>query len=420
MSSLAVTLALTALAIISAAVLAIVTRAPAEVRDPARNPPRLEPGLGASFPEETVERHRAYRGPAYLHLLLSTLLGIAVLALLARGPLTALVDALERAGWHWALQALAAATLVTLVSAIAATPLAFVRGFVMEHAWGLSTQGAGSWFVDRAKGLGVAAVTGGIAALVFYALLRWQPRTWWLWGWGAFTLLTLTFAFLWPILIAPLFNRFVPLEDRTLAAQIEDVAARAGVGIDEVLVADASRRSTLENAYVAGFGSTRRIVVYDTLLEGRPPEDTLFVVAHELGHERDGHVLKNVALASAGLLVGFGALALLAKNGSLWSWAGASGIGDVRALPLLLLFTTTAGILLAPVQSAVSRSFERSADAAAVELTGDPVAGIRTFRRLAYLNLADLDPPKPLVWLLFSHPPIVERIADLAENGRRP
>ena len=145
--------------------------------------------------------------------------------------------------------------------------------------------------------------------MVFFALVRWQPRTWWLWGWGAFTLLSVLLAFVWPVLVAPLFNRFTPLQDRDLSGRIRALAAAADVSLGDVLVADASRRSTAENAYVAGFSQTKRMVLYDTLLRSGTERETLFVVAHELGHEAESHVLKNIALSSAGLLGRFSLLA---------------------------------------------------------------------------------------------------------------
>jgi STE24 endopeptidase len=152
------------------------------------------------------------------------------------------------------------------------------------------------------------------------------------------------------------------------------------------------------------------VVLYDTLLSSGGDDETLFVVAHELGHQRENHVLKGLALSSLGLLVGFGLLRLLAGWKGLWDWGGADGISDLRALPLLLLFATVLGVLLLPIQNTVSRSFETRADDIAFELTEDPGVAIRSFRRLAFSNLADLRPPDVAVLWLFTHPPIPERI----------
>jgi STE24 endopeptidase len=406
--------------LLSAGVLAVASRAPASVR--ADRPPSnaTDPALGARFTPDEVRRAGAYNGPGYLSFLLRTVLSIVVLIVLARGPMARWFE--RTSGWPggWVTQAIAGAVLVVLVSTIAALPLSYVRGYAMEHAWGLSTQNAIGWLTDVGRGVLVSAVTGAIAAVAFFGIVRWQPQTWWIWGWAAFSILTLVLVFLWPVVVAPLFNKFAPLEDRGLAGEIRTLAAGAGVDVDEVLVADASRRSTAENAYVAGLGSTKRMVLYDTLLRAGDERQTLFVVAHELGHAKENHVLKGVAASAIGLLAGFGLLAFLSHKESLWRWGGASGIGDVRALPVLLLFATVAGLVVLPASNVISRSFEARADEIAIGLTHDPDAGIRSFRRLAFSNLADLRPPAAIVWLFYSHPPIPERIRAVAESGAAP
>ena len=248
--------------------------------------------------------------------------------------------------------------------------------------------------------------------------MRWQPRAWWGIGWATFTALNALLVIVWPILIAPLFNRFTPLEDGPLRDRVLQLSEEADVRIDDVLVVDASRRSTVENAYVAGLGGTKRMVLYDTLIEGGSEDETAFVVAHELGHEKESHVLKGVALAALGLLAGFGALAWLSGRPGIWRWAGAEGIADVRALPVLLLFAAVAGLLTLPLQNSVSRSFESRADEVALDLTNDPDTAVRTFRRLAFANLADLRAPQAVVTLLYSHPAIPDRIEAALDHDR--
>jgi Zn-dependent protease with chaperone function len=406
--------------LLSAGVLAFVSRAPASIRTDSPGPDATDPDLGARFTPDEIRRGGAYNGPSYLAFFLETALTIVVLLVLARGPLARWVE--WTSGWPggWVTSALAAALLVVVVGTFASLPLSFVRGYAMEHAWGRSTQDVPGWVGDVGRSVLVGTVTSAVAAVAFFGLVRWQPRTWWLWGWAAFSLLTAILVFLWPIVVAPLFNKFTPLEDRALAARIESLAADAHVDIDQVLVADASRRSTAENAYVAGLGSTKRMVLYDTLLDAGGERQTLFVVAHELGHARENHVLKGVAASAVGLLAGFGVLSLLSQRESLWGWAGAAGVGDVKALPLVALFATVASILVLPASNGLSRSFEARADEIAVELTHDSDAAIQSFRRLALTNLADLRPPAAAVWLFYSHPPIPDRIRAVAESGTAP
>jgi STE24 endopeptidase len=398
-----------ALSLAAAGGLALYSRTPADVRAAVPPSAATDPALGARFTEEQIARHGTYRAPTYLAFALTTVLPIAALLLLARGPFAALVGRIEGLRGGWALHAAALAATVTVILALVALPLQYVRGFAMQQAWGLSTQDALGWVTDQGRALLVGAVVAMVAAVAFFGVVRAAPRTWWLWGWGVFTLLTALLVFLYPVVVAPLFNRFTPLDDPSLVARIKEHGVQAGVPIDEVLVADASRRTTAENAYVAGLGATKRMVLFDTLLDSSEDE-TVFVAAHELGHRAENHVLKGVLASSAGLLAGFGALYLMSRSGAPWRWGGAEGVSDLRAIPLLLTFLLTAGLVLLPLENALSRRFERHADEIAIELTGDPDTAVGAFRRLAFKNIADLSPPAPIEWALFTHPPIPERI----------
>ena len=410
-----------AVSIGSAGAVAFVSRAPAELRQRPADPGATDPSLGSSFTAEQVARHAAYRGPGYLSFALGVAVQVVALVVLARGPWAGLVGALESRAGAWPVRALIAGAIVALILTAAALPLAFVRGYAVEHAWGLSTQQLPGWIADQLKGALVGAVTAAIAATVFVAVVRWQPSTWWLWGWGAFTLLTAVMFFLWPVVIAPLFNRFTPLEAGPLNDRVRALAVAAGVPVDEVLVADASRRTTAENAYVAGLGETKRLVLYDTLLRAGTEDQTAFIVAHELGHQKEDHVLKNLGIASAGLLVAFAFLGWLGGRESFWAWGDAAGPADLRALPLLVLLSIGLTLAASPVEAALSRRFEAEADQVAIRLTEDPDAAVSSFRRLAFSNIADLDPPALAVAAFYSHPPIPDRIdAVLATSATEP
>lgn len=410
MSLLRAAVILLALALGSAATVAIVSRTPAQVRRAAPGRAANSPSRGAEFSPEDVARHAAYRGPGYLAFLLGILLQVMLLAVLARGPFGRLVEQVQRLPGGWVVHSGTLAAVVVVLATALSLPLGYVRGYAMEHAWRLSTQTLGSWAVDQSRSLLVGALMAAVSAVAFFGAVRWQPRTWWLWGWAIFTALTALFVFMYPVVVTPLFNKFTPLGNDGLKARVEKLADAAGIDIADVLIADASRKTTAENAYVAGLGGTKRLVLYDTLLRSGSEDETLLVVAHELGHRREGHIWKNVALSSMGLLAGFGALALLARQDVVWKWAGASGIGDLRAIPVLLLFALAAGLIALPIENSISRSFEARADAIAVQLTDQPNTAVRVFRRLGYANLADLKPPAPLVWALFTHPPIPDRI----------
>jgi STE24 endopeptidase len=401
---------LSVLAMASAALLGYLSRAPASLREAEPPPGAANPAHGASFSMLAVRRAAAYNEASYVGFVIGAVLRVAVLIVLALGLWRRIVGALEALPGGWPVHAALLASVVVLLMAAATWPLAYVRGFVIEHEWGLSTQEAGGWIIDRLRSLAVGCCTTAVAAVAFFAIVRWQPRTWWFWGWAAFTLLTILAVWLWPVVVAPLFNRFTPLQDVSLAEAVTGMARKAGVDIDSVLVVDASRRTRAQNAYVAGLGETRRLVLYDTLLNAGDRRETLWIVGHELGHAASRHVLKGVALSGAGLLAGFGALAWLAERPGAWAWAGATGVADFRAIPVLVLFVTVAGLLGLPVENGIARGFERRADVIAVELTGDADAAVRVLRRLALRNIADLDPPRWARVLLYSHPPIRERI----------
>jgi STE24 endopeptidase len=408
---------LAVLGLAAAALLALLSRTPAEVRSAKPGPDATEPARGARFSDDQIARHGAYQKARYGALLLSLMLHVATLVILARGPLGRLVDLFERApgGW-WSTVALSAVAVIVVLTLVA-LPLAFVRGYVIQHAWGLSTQSWAAWFIDRGRGLAVSSVLGVIAAIAFFGVVRWQPRSWWIWGWLAFAGLSALLAYLWPVVIAPLFNEFQPLEDGRLRDRVVALAHSADVNVGEVFVIDASKRSTTENAYVAGLGNSKQLVLYDTLVRAGDDRETAFVVAHELGHQVERHVVKNVLLTTCGLFVGFAVLAWLAGRAGVWAWGGADGIGDVRALPILLMFALGANVVVLPIESAISRSFERRADQIALRLTDDSDTAVRVFRRLAFSNLSDLRPPAAAVWALFSHPPVADRIKLVLAHG---
>ncbi len=409
MTSARVAVLLLGLAALAAAgLVAVLSRAPAELRRPRPPADATDPELRDRFTDLQIRRHAAYRRPTYAAFAVGVVLEILLLVVFVRRP--ELTRWVERVPGPAPVGAAVLGVALALASALLTLPLGFVRGYVVEHAWELSTQDALGWLSDRGRAALVTAVTGAIAAGAFYAFLRAAPRTWWVWGWAAFTGLIALLTFLWPVVIAPLFNRFTPLEAGPVRTRLERLADKSGVEVGDVLVADASRRTTTENAYVAGLGATKQLVVYDTLLASQDEAATAVVVAHELGHEVERHVLKNVALASITILAGF----VLLWWGSRQSWfaslGATGGLGDVRSLPLVVLLATVASLLVLPAQNAVSRSFERRADEFALELTDDPQAAIRLERRLAFSNLADLRPPRSLVLLLYTHPPIAERI----------
>ena len=211
----------------------------------------------------------------------------------------------------------------------------------------------------------------------------------------------LLLSFVAPVVLEPLFNRFRPLADEALAAELRSLAERAGVPVRDVLVADASRRTAKVNAYVSGLGRTRRVVLFDTLLEAADRRAVRVVVAHELGHRRDRHPAKLTALAMAGAAAAVAAI---------WAALG-TRVGSPATLPEVLLLVTGLELAGLPAGSALSRRWERDADRASLDLSEDPDAFARAHLELARRNLSDLAPPRLAYLLLFSHPTPPERLA---------
>jgi Zn-dependent protease with chaperone function len=356
--------------------------------------------MNSEFSRDEIARAGAYHRPLYLALLGDLALSVALLAALAWSALGDwLFSPLESISPVAAAAAYAA--LVTAFSSVLRTPLACWRGWWRERRWGFSTQGIGGWLGDRAKGLGVSVVLGAAAWAAAVALARALPGWWALPAGAALALAVLLLSFVAPVVLEPLFNRFRPLEDEALAASLRRLSQTAGVPVREVLVADASRRTTKVNAYVSGIGRTRRVVVFDTLLEAADPAEVEVVVAHELGHRREGHVAKFTLLGMAGAVV---AVTLL------WAVLG-TRVADPRTLPgALLLLLALELVALAP-GAALSRRFERVADRCSLDLTGQPAAFARAHLGLARRNLSDLEPPRLVYLLLFSHPTAPERLA---------
>ncbi|MEU6076839.1 M48 family metallopeptidase [Micromonospora sp. NPDC047074] len=348
-------------------------------------------------------------------------IGIGLLVALALGltPLgSRLVELAGRPfGDHWAAQAVLGGLAVVLVADLVTLPFAAWRQSVLTR-YGLSTNGWSGWTADLLKSYAVSAVIGAVALLGFYTVIRLSPRWWWAFGAAGAATLVVLLSFVLPVLVEPVFNRFTPMEQGPLRTELMQMAARDGVPVRDVLVADASRRTRAVNAYVSGLGPTRRVVVYDTLLREATPAEVTAVVAHELGHAKDRDVAVGTLTGALGAAAAVVALYLLGSSGPLLRLAGVESVAQPRAFPLLVALVTVAGLVWAPAQALMSRRVEARADAHALALTGDPAAFEAMQRRLAGINLADPDPPRWEYLYSATHPSTVERMAAARAHAR--
>ncbi len=287
--------------------------------------------------------------------------------------------------------------------------LGFYGGFVLERRYGLSTQTVRGWVLDQAKSLALTSALGAGAVSLIYWTMRLTPGLWWLLAGALFALLFAVLAGLAPILLLPLFYTIKPLTRDALRVRLLTLAERAGARILDAYEWGLGEKTRAANAALAGLGSTRRILVSDTMLADYSDEEIEVVLAHELAHHVHGDMWKGLAFHGALMIAAFFVAA------SVLNWSaprlGLSGADDVAGLPLLLLAAGAVSLVTLPAAHAMTRAHERSADRFALELTRNPSAFISAMRRLAAQNLAEERPSRVVQWLFYSHPPLTERIA---------
>jgi STE24 endopeptidase len=326
----------------------------------------------------------------------------------------------ERLPGPWWLQVVLAVAAVELLGRLVTLPFAALLHDHYVEA-GLSTQGWGAWAGDLAKGQAVAIAVTSLVLWFVVGSARWWSRVWPLVSAGVLGGLVFLGSFAYPVVVEPLFNDFEPMPDTALRGEILALADTEGVEVDEVLVADASRRTTTLNAYVSGLWGSRRVVVYDTLLEELPDEQALSVVAHELSHARHDDVLVGTSLGAVGTAFGVGLLGLLVGSRLNRS---RSGMAQASVVPFVLALLALGSVLAAPVQNGVSRQIETRSDVDALKATGDPVAFVEMQRTLNLRALADPTPPGWAHLWFGSHPTVLERVAvardqQVTATGRR-
>jgi STE24 endopeptidase len=314
----------------------------------------------------------------------------------------------------WALVAMFA-VIFGAIDMILSSPLSYYSGYVLPRRYGLSNQSLKDWIIDGIKGLLVGGPLGLGVLEVVYLLLRAEPQYWWLLASAFMLVFSVLLSNLAPILIAPLFNKYVPLseEHADLEARLLQLAKKAHTRVRGVYKFDMSRQTSAANAGLTGIGNSRRIVLGDTLIENFTPDEIETVLAHELGHQVHGDIPLGIIFSTLTTLLGF-FLASLALNGGVVFFSFQSK-GDIATLPLLMLVFGIYGIVTMPLENIFSRWRERRADEYALQSTQKPTAFASAMTRLANQNLSELDPEPWVEFLLYSHPTLKKRI-DMAEH----
>jgi STE24 endopeptidase len=363
---------------------------------------------------ENPERAKAYNRAKQRLMLVGMVISAAggALMIVSRIPLH-LSRRVERLSSNRIMQRSLFTVIITLLDLFASLPLSFYSSYTLEHRYQLSNQTKRGWLVDQGKGLLLALPFATFIANVMLEIIARWPKRWWMITTALALPFTVLLSQLAPVLIAPLFNRYEPLKNKLLAEQLKTLAANSGVNVANVMQMDMSKQTKKANAFFAGMGRTRRIVLADTLLENFSDNEIEVIVAHEIAHQAHHDLWRFVALGTVFTAALSFAVDRIAGRiiGRYGRRIGISRMSDVTVLPLLSWLLSLIGLALAPVQNGYSRLIERRADQYALELTNDPTAFSSAMQRLGDLNLSDPKPSAFLKYALYSHPPIAERIA---------
>ncbi len=352
------------------------------------------------FSASEIDRARDYNGPQRALYGAALAIQIGVLVLLVRHPPRRLSGPFRRP----LLAAAATGAALSVTISLAVLPLN-VAGRQRARDYGLITQSWGGYARDTAVSWGIGGVIAGAGAAAGIALIRRSPRRWWIPGSAVVVAFGVVTIYAGPVVLDPLFNTFKPLPAGQVRSDVLDLARKAGVEVGEVYAIDASRRTTAANAYVTGLGHTKRVVLYDTLIENFSRDELRLVVAHELGHVHYDDVPWGLLYLTIVAPLGMFAVARLTER-----VAPQGAIGGAAMLPALALSMTVMATAITTISNQHSRAIEARADSFALQTTDEPKPFISFERRIALRNLSDPDPPDWLTFLMATHPPTIERI----------
>ncbi len=295
------------------------------------------------------------------------------------------------------------------IFAIVFFPLTFYHSFLLEHQFGLSTQSLKDWFLDQLKAGGISLAISCFCLDIWYVAMRVAGSAWWIWMGCFWIIFTVVLTQLAPVVIIPLFFKYSRCPSESLVARIRSLAGKMRVGLLDVFEINYSAKSLKANAALVGWGSTRRVLLTDTLRQRYTDDEIEVILAHEFAHQRFGHLTKHIVLQSGLIMIFFYAVSAAGQR----ALAGGAQVplSDPAAVPLVLSALTVFGLISRPLGNWASRRWERQADALALEATGLRQAFISMMEKLAEQNLSDRHPPPLIKLFFFDHPPVDERIA---------
>ncbi|MEA3357826.1 MAG: M48 family metallopeptidase [Thermodesulfobacteriota bacterium] len=302
---------------------------------------------------------------------------------------------------------------LAFISTLFDVPFSLYHTFVIEERYGFNTKTVKLWILDWLKGIALSIILGGIFLFFLLLLLRYMENYWWFFAWIILSVFELIIMWLYPVLIAPIFNKFEPISNEELKDKIVNLMSKAGLGVKGIFQMDAGIRSKHTNAYFTGLGKTKRIVLFDTLLKSHPDDEILSILAHETGHWIKKHIIKQLILMEAMSFIGLFIIAKLLDWHHIYQTFGFEGKIPYAGLFLVPVLLAPIGYFLSPAGSAISRKYEKEADTVAVSLTGDAEPMISALIKLSAENLSNLVPHKIYSWFNYSHPAPVDRIERL-------
>jgi STE24 endopeptidase len=335
------------------------------------------------------------------------------LILLLSGFLPWLGKILDQLRFGFILGGLVFFASLSVLASLLHIPFNLYGSFVIEGRYGFNTKTFKLWAADLLKSLALSALLGGLLLWLLLTLVVHGGDRWWVWAWMVTGVVELVMIWLYPLVIAPLFNRFEPIENQELVRGIERLMEKAQLTTKGIFRMDASRRSRHTNAYFTGIGKSKRIVLFDTLLESHTGDEILAVLAHELGHWKKRHVHKQLILAELLSLAGFYVAARLLDWPLMYQTFGFPEPIPYAGLFLIGALFSPLGYFAQPFGSAISRKFEREADDFSLQLLQQPEPMANALKRLAADNLENLAPHPLYAWFYYSHPPLIERIERL-------
>jgi STE24 endopeptidase len=333
---------------------------------------------------------------------------IVFLVVILSGLLPLLSDILKGTNLIWA--GLIFFAIPGLINVLVSLPFDYYHIFIIEERYGFNTRTIKTWIQDLLKSLLITAILGSILLSLIIILIERADGVWWIFAWLIFLLFQILISVIYPTIIAPIFNKFTPIQDNELYGSIKELAVSEGLNIKGIFQMDAARRSRHTNAYLSGLGKTKRIVLYDTLLESHKNDEILAVLAHEIGHLKKRHIRKQIIISAIISFLLFFASSRMIAWSFMYESFGFSSTPVYAGLFLIAVILEPVWFLLSPVPMAVSRRFEREADQHVSRVLKRGESLISALKKMALDNLANLNPHPVFVRFNYSHPPIPERI----------